>query len=481
MNFHSVFYVIGLLITTLGIAMWLPALLDLFLHNGLWQEFALSGAISVIIGCGMTLAFRQKKISFGNRETFILTSFSWIVLCAFAALPLWAAVPYLSYTDSFFEATSGLTTTGSTIFTDLDNTPYSILLWRSLLQWLGGIGIIVMAIAILPTLKIGGMQLFSSERNEITDGVRPRAARLATSIALIYLLLTITWTLLLWLAGLSIFDSICHAMTTIATGGFSTHNNSIGFYSDLSVEIIILIGMLLASLPFALYLNTITGNKKSLINDSQVRFFLSVVFVSVLFLTLWNYLKNDNTFFEALRISAFNSVSIITGTGYATSNFSEWGTFPTALLFILMFIGGCTGSTTGGLKIFRIQVIISLILSNLKRSISPHIVATPTYDGKPLNDPIINSVIVLLFFYTSAVVIITTLLMFSNLNILTSLSAAATTVAIVGPGLGPIIGPAETFFNLPQHVKWILSFAMILGRLEFLTILVLFMPRFWNR
>ena len=481
MNFRSVLYIIGLLISALGCMMLIPAMFDLLNNNKEWGIFASTGIISFLMGITIILAFRNRETKIGSKETFLLSVLSWIFLAAISALPLYLSNLNLSYTDAFFEATSGITTTGSTILTNIEDASKGILIWRSILQWLGGVGIIVMAVAALPLLHMSGFQLFFSEQAEPSDKLKERVKNLATSIIIIYLIFTFICALLLNIAGMSLFDSICHSMTTIATGGYSTQNNSIGYYDSLSIEIVIIFGMIIASLPFILFVKMYNNDIKSLFLDKQVKGFFFLLLASIFIIAIWLNTKLNFNFIDALRVSAFNVISIITGTGYSTEDFSKWGGFAIGLLFIFMLVGGCTGSTTGGIKIFRIQILFKVIIQQIQKVIRPHQIVKITYSKALIDDKTTLSILALIFLFIASVFIIAAILYFIGLDLLTAFSAAATSIAVVGPGLSAEIGPTGNFNSLPNQAKWVLSAAMIIGRLEFLAVLILIMPSFWKR
>ena len=480
MNFRSVLYILGILISTLGCMMIFPAILNFTYQEKEWTIFASTGIISFFIGITIILAFKSKDLKIGNKETFLLTFLAWLILAAISALPFYLSNLNLNYADSFFEATSGITTTGSTIIANLDNASVGVLLWRAILQWLGGIGIIVMAVAALPLLHMSGLQLFFSEQAERTDRLKESVKKIATSIIVIYGLFTFICALCLKLAGMSLFDAICHSMTTIATGGYSTHNDSIGHYNNLTIELVIMIGMILASLPFILFVKSV-NNVKNILLDPQVRKFILLILLTIIIMTLWLNYKINIDLFQSLRISSFNVISIITGTGYSTSDFSEWGSFAISLLFIFMFIGGCTGSTTGGIKIFRLQILFSVITQQIKKIIKPHQVLKISYAKSTLEDKTILSILTLIFLFVSSTLIVAAILCFLGIDILSALSAAATAIAVVGPGLSTEIGPSGNFSHFPISAKWTLSMAMIIGRLEFFAVLILFIPSFWKK
>lgn len=481
MDLRPVLYIIGIFLFVLAISMSLPMMVDLYYGNPDWKVFFSCIMATAFFGGTLTLAnAHDKGFHITVRQAFLLTTTSWIALALFAALPLWFCQLGLSFTDAFFEAMSGITTTGSTVIVGLEDAPPGILLWRAILQWLGGIGIIVMALSVLPFLKVGGMQLFRTESSE-SEKALPRAAKLASSIAYIYLFLTFLCAFFYHQAGLSLFDSVAHAMTTIATGGFSTFDSSFSAFDTAWIEITAIVFMLLGSLPFVLYLKTVQGNWKALLNDSQVRWFLSIVAISSITLFIYLIRITDLGDGEALRRATFNVVSVITGTGYTSSDYGLWGMFAISLLFFLMVVGGCAGSTTCGIKIFRFQVLYSVANTQIKKLLHPHGVFIPYYNNKPIPDDIPIAVMSFFFLYALCFALLAIALSFIGLDFLTAMSGAATSISNVGPGLGNVIGPAGTFAPLPDSAKWVLCFGMLLGRLELFTVLVMLSPHFWRR
>jgi trk system potassium uptake protein TrkH len=466
--------------STLALAMCVPAVADAAVGNKDWQVFTLGSAFTLLIGVMLLLTARSKSRALNLRQAFVLTTLSWMIIPAFGALPLAFADLQLSYTDAFFEAMSGITTTGSTILTGLDYAPPGILLWRALLQWLGGIGIVAMAVAILPMLQVGGMQLFRMESSDSSDKVLPRATQLIAFIGFIYLGMTMLCALLYWSFGMTGFDAVTHAMTTIATGGFSTHDESIGYFKSGAIDTIAIVFMLLGSLPFVLYLRALRGNPDALWRDSQVRWFLAIVLITVAVMSAYLHFERFIGVGESVQRAAFNVVSVITGTGYATADFNLWGTFAVGVLFFLMFVGGCAGSTTCGVKIFRLQVLYATALSQIRRLLEPHGVFIAYYNGKPIPDSVGNSVMSFFFLYVLCFGVLAIGLSFIGLDFLTAASGAATAISNVGPGLGTTIGPAGNFATLPDSAKWLLSAGMLLGRLELFTVLVMLAPSFWR-
>lgn len=471
--------VIGILLTTLGGAMVIPALLDLVTGEPNWIHFTVSAILTLFVGVGLVLAAWGYATVLTVKQAFLLTVGTWIALTGFAALPF-ALAENITYTDAFFEAMSGLTTTGATVMTELESKPLGVLLWRALLQWMGGIGIIVMAIAVLPMLQIGGMQLFRMESSDTSEKILPRATQIAGSISLLYLVLTLACTVGYYFAGMSMFDAATHSMTTIATGGFANYDASIGHFQSGAIDAIGTVFMLLGSLPFVLYLQAIRGNAMPLVTDSQVRFFLTVVAAAILITWIVHLGDEREGPLRALQHTAFNVVSVITGTGYATTDYGSWGNFAVAFFFCIMFMGGCAGSTSCGIKTFRFQVILENMRIYLQRIIYPSGVFSPRYNNRPLSEGVISAVSSFFFLFLLCFGLLALSLNLIGLDNLTSLSAAASAMANVGPGLGEVVGPAGNYSTLPDSAKWLLCFGMLLGRLELFTVLVLFTPAFWK-
>jgi len=422
------------------------------------------------------LKFIYHKINL--QQAFLLTALSWLSIAIFGSLPFIFSSEDFSFTNAFFESMSGITTTGSTIIANLENTPKGILFWRAILQWLGGIGIIVMAITLMPIMNVGGMQLFKISNNDSSEKILPKSKEIALRLIYIYSSLTALCALSYKFLGMNIFDSLTHAMTTIATGGFSNYNQSIGFFDNFSIEISAMIFIVLGSLPFIAYIKFLSGNKKIFFSDIQIRFFLKIIFFSIIILSLYLFINDTNQL--NFRSIFFNIISILTGTGYVNAQFDNWGGFPLILFLALMFIGGCAGSTTCGIKIFRVQILYSFVSNQLKRIIYPKGVFVLKYNQNPVDNKFVASIISFIYLYFVIFFIITALLSLTGLDFITSISGAATSISNVGPGLGSIIGPNGNFSSLPDISKWILSLGMILGRLELFAILVLFLPSFWR-
>tara|TARA_B100001121_G_scaffold273674_1_gene260986 strand:- start:233 stop:1447 length:1215 start_codon:yes stop_codon:yes gene_type:complete len=403
------------------------------------------------------------------------------MVAIFGSLPFLLSTQNFSFSEAFFESMSGITTTGATIISDLDNSPKSILLWRAIMQWLGGIGIVVMAITILPLLKVGGMQLFKMEGPDSTEKILPRTIEVATIIISTYIILTFLCGFFYWTFGMTVFDSVSHAMTTIATGGFSTHNDSIGYFNSSNIEIVASIFIILGSIPFISYLKFTQGNRKVFFQDVQIRglIYLLIISIFVMFLYLL-FINYESNLFDKIRISSFNVISILSGTGYVTDDFGLWGKFSLIFFLVLMFIGGCAGSTACGIKIFRLQMLLLFLKNQIKKIISPNSVIILKYNDQKISDNFINSVIIFIFTFLFIFLIIAMLLSISGLDFITSISGAASSISNVGPGLGDIIGPNGNYKDIPDVSKWILSAGMLLGRLELFAVLVLFFPSFWR-
>jgi trk system potassium uptake protein TrkH len=414
------------------------------------------------------------------KGAFFLTGISWIVMALICSIPFMFAKTNLTFADAIFESMSGITTTGSTIINDLDLQPKGVLIWRALLQWLGGIGIIVLAISVLPFLKVGGMQLFHMEGDDPYEKFLPRITSVVSKIFFIYISLTIACIFSYFYFGMSIFDAITHGFTTISTGGFSTHNESLAFFNSNKILLISIVFMITGSLPFILLAQVSLKNPFILFKDQQIRLFISIIIVLIISLYLIIGDKVFDTAVNKLISISFNSISIITGTGYVSENFENWGNYSSVLFLIIMFIGGCAGSTTGGLKIFRFQILFLAVKNHIKKLIKPHGVFPSKFNGKTIPEASFDSVTSFFYLYILSFVVITLLLSFSGYDLITCLSAAATSISNVGPGLGEIIGPNGNFSSLSTYSKYILALGMLFGRLEILTLLILLSPFYWK-
>ena len=476
-NYKTVFFTLGILQMVLGVFMFIPIILQ-FVYSEIDSSFFGASIVTIIFGTLFFLSNLDHDKQLTLQQAFLLTALSWLSIAIFGSLPFIFSDLNFSFTNAFFESMSGITTTGSTIISNLNEMPKSILLWRAILQWLGGIGIIIMAITLMPIMNVGGMQLFKISNNDSSEKILPKSKEIALRLIYIYTALTLLCGLTYKIFGMNYFDSLTHSMTTIATGGFSNYNESIGFFNSVSIEISAMIFIILGSLPFIAYIKFISGNKKILFDDAQIRSFFKIIIFSVAILTI--YLAISNSAELNLRSIFFNIISILTGTGYVNAEFDTWGSFTLILFLGLMFIGGCAGSTTCGVKIFRIQILYLFISNQLKKIIYPKGVFVLKYDQNPIDNKFISSVISFIYMYLVIFFVLTALLSLTGLDFVTSISGAATSISNVGPGLGSIIGPNGDFSSLPNVSKWILTLGMILGRLELFAILVLFLPSFWR-
>ena len=479
-NNKIVFFAVGVLLITLGTFMLIPFFVQ-FIYDERNGTFLSSASITIFIGILLVLTNLEENKKLNLQQAFLLTTLSWLSIAIFGCIPFLLSNLNLSVVDAFFESMSGITTTGSTVITNLDNAPKGILIWRAILQWLGGIGVIVMAITVLPLLNVGGMQLFRMESSDTTEKILPRAREVTIIISIIYLTLTFTCGIAYWLVGMNIFDSIAHSMTTIATGGFSTYSSSIGYFQNPKIEIIAIIFIVLGCIPFIAYLKFVKGDQKIFFKDVQIKGLIYIFIISVLLMLLYLLFSNkEYSFAENLRISTFNVVSILSGTGYVTSDFSLWGKFPLIFFLFLMFIGGCAGSTTCGIKIFRFQILGLFILNQIKKLIYPHGIFPMKYNNEKISNPFIYSIMTFIFLYFFIFFILAALLSLNGLDFVTALSGSASAISNVGPGLGDVIGPNGNYSDLPNFSKLSLSLGMLLGRLELFAVLVLFFPSFWK-
>jgi len=476
-NYKTVFFTLGILQIILGIFMLLPIIIQFF-YSEIDSSFFGASLVTTIFGILFFLSNLDHDKKLNLQQAFLLTSLSWLSIAIFGSLPFIFSDIEFSITNAFFESMSGITTTGSTIIQNLENMPKGILFWRAILQWLGGIGIIVMAITLMPIMNVGGMQLFKISNNDSSEKILPKSKEIAIRLIFIYLGLTALCAISYKILGMNVFDSMTHSMTTIATGGFSNYNESIGFFDSVYIEISAMIFIILGSLPFIAYIKFLSGNRGIFFSDIQIKTFIKTIAFSTILLMVYLILNNSSNL--DIRSIFFNVISILTGTGYVNAEFDNWGGFPLLLFLGLMFIGGCAGSTTCGVKIFRIQILWSFVGNQLKRIVYPKGIFVLKYDKNPIDNKFVSSIISFIYMYLIIFFIITALLSLTGLDFITSISGAATSISNVGPGLGSVIGPNGNFSSLPEISKWILTLGMILGRLELFAILVLFLPSFWR-
>jgi trk system potassium uptake protein TrkH len=480
MDIRPILLVVGVLLATLGCAMMVPAIIDLLDNSDDWQVFAASGGLTLLVGLGFFLSARGIPKGMTTRQAFLMTVAAWVTLSGFGALPFYWSGIVPTYTDAFFEALSGLTTTGATVITGLDEAPTGILLWRGIMQWLGGLGVLVMAVAVLPMLQIGGMQIFKVEAFDTSDKILPRASQISGSITSVFIFLTFLCFLSYLASGMTMLEATVHAMTTVATGGFSTSDGSLGHFESMSVDLTASLFMVLGSIPFLLYVRAFNGSIRPLLQDSQVRTFLAVLTVAIVIVWYIERVSNVNPGVFGFVDAIFNVTSIITGTGFATDDYTKWGHGSVAFFFVIMFIGGCAGSTSCGIKIFRFQVLFQDVRQHINKIVYPHGVFVKKFNHRPLPENVSTAVMSFFFLYLVIFALVAVALSLTGLDMLTALSGAGSAISNVGPGLGNLIGPAGTYQALNDPAKWILCAAMLIGRLELFTVLVLFIPSFWR-
>lgn len=472
--------ILGFLLILLSFFMTLPVNLLMLGDTPDWKAFVTSASICFLVGLACFLSAGRKRHALKQRQMFILTVSAWVVIPLFSSLPLLLSDLKLSITDAFFESISGVTTTGSTILAGLDHLPGDILLWRSIMQWLGGIGIIGMAVAILPFLRIGGMRLFATESSEWTEKAVPRTNRLARGLVFSYLALTFACILTYWVLGMDLFNAVNHALTTVSTGGYSTSDSSMGQFDQLTILLASSVFMALGGIPFFLFVRLLNGQIQPLLRDQQIRFFLKFLLVISLLITIYRVLEDGTFPLDAFVHALFNVTSVVTTTGFASEDYSLWGPFVVVLFFFLTFVGGCSGSTSGGMKMFRFQLSMLLLREQVLRLLHPNAVIARHYNGRIISDEIVASSVAFSFIFLATLAVVAAILAALGLDLVTSLTGAATALANVGPGLGDTIGPAGNFEPLPEGAKWVLMMAMLLGRLELLSVFVMFSPQFWR-
>ncbi|MBA4790063.1 MAG: TrkH family potassium uptake protein [Pseudomonadota bacterium] len=474
---------LGLILAGLGASMLVPALADFSVEAKGADAFVGTAAITIFVGVLMWLAGRSaepiRKIDL--RQAFLFTVSMWVVLSVFAALPFVWGSANLSFTDAMFESVSGLTTTGASAMSGLDTMAPGTLLWRALLHWFGGIGIVVLAIAVLPLLSIGGMQLFRTESSDKSEKFLPRVGAIAKGLLYAYLVLTAACTVAYLAAGMEAFDAVTLAMSTLSSGGFANSDSSLGVFANPAVDYVAVVFMLLASLPFPLYARALTGDVTRLFTNAEVRLFLGIVAAFTLALFAQQVFFGIAEGETAFRNALFTVTSLLSSTGFMSVDYTNWGPLSDALIFVLLFLGGCTGSTAGGLKAMRVSIAAKAVRQHLKRIFYRNGVFPIRYGGAPVADDVVASVLGYIFLYFATFLVAGVVLNAMGLDLRTAFSASISCLSNSGPGLGPIVGPASNYSSLPDPAIWVLTLVMLLGRLEILTILVLLLPSFWSR
>ncbi|MCY3984484.1 MAG: TrkH family potassium uptake protein [Roseovarius sp.] len=479
-DMRPVGYIISFMVMFLGIAMLIPMVLEIASQTGHWPVFGKSAMLTILIGGLVAVASKNGVPDALNiKQTFLITTGIWFVLPLFGAIPFLFSELELSVVDAVFEAMSGLTTTGSTVLSGLQDMPRGILLWRGLLQWIGGIGIIIVAMVFLTELRVGGMQIFRSNGLVSFDMTLPAATRISTQISVIYVILTILCLIGYMVTGMGGFDAVVHSMTTVATGGFGNYDNSFAGFNH-STEYVAVLFMLLAALPFILFIHLADNNVMHLLNNPQVRGLLATAATLAAAISFWRFAQADEISEAAFRKALFNTVSILTGTGYASDDYMQWGSFPVTALFFVGLIGGCAGSTSCSIKIFRYQLLFASIRVQLRKISNPNGVSVPRYNGQSVEDDVLYSVISFFVFFIVTLGVTSVLLGLAGEDFITSVSGASAALANIGPGLGDVIGPTGNFSSIDDMSKWVLTAAMLIGRLELLAVYAIFTIAFWR-
>lgn len=475
---QPVLMICGYFISVLGIAMLFPAVLDMYYTGMNWSIFLSSSIVTMFIGLSLFLANRGKIKDISIQQAYLLTVLSWVSVALLASLPF--MFYGTSWADSIFEAASGVSTTGASIYADVESLPKSILLWRALLSGMGGVGIVIFAIAMLPFLGIGGMQIFQRENSDVNEKFMPKISYIAKRIIGVYLVLMIVCAISLKMAGMPWFDAICHTLTTISTGGFSTKNTSIGFFKSSTIEWLVTLFMFLGALPLTLYHSLLATKDVHSLRSSQVADFVKILAIYITIMTTWLVYNGVYAPFEALRYASFNIVSVVTSTGYNSVNWLDWGAFAATAFVAFALTGGCTGSTSGGIKIFRWQIVLAQLKRAFVMTTEPNRLLPLKVDRITVSHNVASSIFVFFIAYSFSVAIISLLVALSGVDFATAFSATIAAITNSGPGNTQAIGPAGNYGGLSDYVKVMLSFAMILGRLEVLTVLVLFTKSFWR-
>ena len=468
---------IALIAALLGGLMLFPAVADFLAGNPDWQVFAVSAAAILFTGGLVYSAMRKLKAELELRQIFIFVPLVWFMACVIGAIPLFLSGLDLSLTDAFFESASGFTTTGSTVLTGLDHLPPGILLWRSMVQWIGGLGVVVMGLVLLPSMRSGGQQLFLLESSDRSEKPFAHARLFAERIAMVYLLLTLACAISYWMLGMSLFDAFNHAMTTVSTGGYSTSDGSMGSFGTTAILLTATVFMFLGGLPFIFLIRLAAGRFEK---EVQIGYFIAMIAGAALAVLVTLILAGEPASGKQIVHVLFNVVSIITTTGYASEDYLTWGPAAIAVFFFLTFVGGCSGSTSGGYKQFRFVIVRQVIADSLAKTFRPHQVSRLKYGDRILDSEVVTSVMIFSFLYGGTFIIFAIIYGVLGLDFETAISGSATAIANVGPGIGSIIGPAGNFSTLSDPIKWMLCFEMIVGRLEIMSVYVLLVPSFWK-
>ncbi len=481
MDKNLIGFALGIVLAIFGVAELIPAFVEWSISSAESTNFFLNAFFCMFFGGCLIVSNKSFDRRIHIKDAFFMTTISWIVMSVFAALPFYTSNMNISFTDAFFEAMSGVTTTGSTILPKIEGLSYGVLLWRSIIQWIGGIGLVIFVIILLPTLRVGGMQLFQTESSDTSDKYIPKSGDIMKHLLIVYIGLTVLCGLSFYLEGMTLFDAINHALTTIPTGGYSTHDKSFGYFESISMQLTATIFMFLGGIPFILYVKMFYRRKFEFFKDEQVQIYTGIVVVLTILITGWFWTHDtDLTLSQSFSHSIFNVVSVITTTGYATIDYTTFTPFVTMIFFFLTYVGSCAGSTAGGIKIMRVSIISKAVENQINKMIFPNGFFPMKYQGRIIDETLVTTVLGFCGLYVLFNVLLTIALALLGLDFETAISGAATAIANVGPGIGDTIGPAGNFSSLPDSAKWLLCFGMLIGRLEILTFFVVFTPAYWR-
>jgi len=482
MRWNYIFYMVGILTFFLGVLMVIPLLCGLYYNDQSVAALMKSMAITTAAGALLYIFFRGPKTEYlSPREGMAIVAIGWTAVGLFAALPFYWSGVFDVFVDAFFESVSGFSTTGASVMTDIEAVSKGILLWRSLIQWLGGMGIIVLSVAILPFLGVGGMQLYKAEvPSPVPDKLKPRISDSAKILWKVYVLISLAELLLLILGGMGFYDSLCHTLTTLPTGGFSTKNLSIAHYNNVYFDVVVMIFMVLAGINFSLHYQFLKGNSLAFWKDSECRFFLAAVIVLTLVVSFNIYGTVYQNIGEAFRFGSFQVISIVTTTGFATADYNQWPPMSKLILLLCMFIGASAGSTGGGMKCMRIMCCFKYCYKELFSLLHPHAVTTVKIGGKTISDDVIRGILGFLALYMGIFALSSVLLAGMGVDLVTSISAVAAAIGNIGPGFN-LVGPVGNYAEIPAMGKWLLIWCMLLGRLEIYTVIIFLVPEFWRK
>ncbi len=485
MNNKTIFQILGVIIGYIGLSMLVPLTLSIYFRDGMANGILLASVVTSLSGFSIFYFFKRQQsnaeTTVSIRDGFIIVSFAWLITVLIGTLPYIFTGTIPNFTDALFESTSGFTTTGATILSDIEGLPASIIFWRSFTHWIGGIGIVVVTISVMPLLGVAGMQLFKAETpGPTTDKLSPRVKETTRILGMVYIVITLIIFISFWLGGMTAFDAVCHSFAAIGTGGFSTKNTSIAFYKSSLIEYIAIFGMFISAINFSLHYRALKGSFKDYFKSEELKWFASIILITTAIISVDIMLHNNESLADAFRKSLFNVVSLITTTGFGAEDYEKWSFGSQLLLVTIMYIGGMAGSTAGGIKVIRFALSIKLIYNGIKKHIHPKAILPIRINGTPVDRGILINVLIFTLFYAIVAIVAVISLGFLGLDVPTSIGAVATTMNGVGPGIGAV-GPTENFGPLPDMAKWISCALMLLGRLEIFTVLVLFTPTFWRK